>query len=195
MGFSKRKKVHMIKLLLKKSYNFLLHNICCVTDNQVRIWTTITVYSTYNVNFNFLSQSRLSCNCLNKWHSFGHVWHYRSIKLASMASITFHVMHVNVLAFHPVTYFFILPRTVQLSSSVSFRRGCTDFRSLCSPFQPNKYHPSMASGRMMMGLQGCINLTGQSLLSSLFSIASPTHHFLPYVRATWLYASRTMQLY
>jgi hypothetical protein len=88
-----------------------------------------------------------------------------SIKLKTWLQFTLsiHVMNANVLTLlssdHLILHF---PRTVHLCSSVCFHVGCNSVLSLllvvvllsmCFPLQPNKCLPSVANGRMVMGLQ------------------------------------------
>jgi hypothetical protein len=70
-----------------------------------------------------------------QWCTFGHISHYhkRKLKIWLQFTMSFNVMHVNVLMSYPVTIcFFIFPGTVQLCSSVYFCAGCTHILALLS---------------------------------------------------------------
>jgi hypothetical protein len=106
------KKVYLIRLLLK---SFTTSIYITFVGWRTTKWkfkeTAITVSPTYRVNFIWFFQSPAELLLMTMGHTKSH---YHSITLANMASVTlsFHVLHVNMLAFYQVIIcFFICPGT------------------------------------------------------------------------------------
>lgn len=155
----------------EKSYNFQLHNMWHVKSGQPSE-NLRRQQSLFPLNTMYISTFSIPCQVMIIWINGAHLVKFRIITVLNSQAylqftLTFHVMHVNVLNLSSRGYFLICPGTVQLCCSVSLYRGCTDFLSLRFPFQPSKCRPYLACGRMTMDLQGLLNLTRESLLSSI----------------------------
>jgi hypothetical protein len=91
----------------------------------MRIWGDSShcfLYMQYKLQLVFQSLAELIVWL--QWCTFGHASHDHRKKNSQtwlQFTVSFHVMHMNVLTFYSVTiYFFIFPGTVQLCSSVFF---------------------------------------------------------------------------
>lgn len=160
LSFAKYTNVYLIKLLLKKSCTFQLHNICWVGQPSENFWRQKSVFFIQNVNFNL---------CL---HSLAEVWLTTVPLIWQCFTLSQYKAHKHDFSLHclpmscmwmcqwpPISSFFLehfshalLYLSWRMYWNLSLMLVVV-LLSICIPLQPDKCYLSVVSEKMVMGLQ------------------------------------------